>query len=81
VLQKGTSTIVRFAIDKIVKGEAQWAEINRALWPHVIEKERIVRSHKKMRRVGSFLVLTIIIVALALGMVHRHAGIQLSLLS
>jgi hypothetical protein len=64
-----------------VKGEAEWAEINRVLWPRVIEKERIVHSHKKMRRVGSFLVLTIIIAALALGMVHRHAGIQLSLLN
>jgi cellulose synthase (UDP-forming) len=81
MLQKGTRTIVRFAIDKIVKGEAEWVEINRALWPHVIEKERIVRSHRKMRRVGSFLVLTIIIAALALAMVHRHAGIQLSLLN
>jgi cellulose synthase (UDP-forming) len=81
VLQKGTKTIVRLAIDKVVKGEAEWVEINRALWPHVVEKDRIVRVHRKVRRVGSFLILTIIIATLAFVMVHRHAGIQLSLLN
>lgn len=80
-IQKGTKTIIRFTIDKIMKGEAEWAEINRTLWPHVVEKDRIVHVHRKMRRVGSFLVLTIIIVALTFVMVHRHAGIQLSLLN
>ena len=79
-LQKGTKTIIRFTIDKIVKGEAEWAKINRTLWPHV-EKDRIVHMHRKVRRVGSFLVLTIIIAALTFVMVHRHAGIQLSLLN
>ena len=81
VLQKGTKTIVRLAIDKVVKGEAEWVEINRALWPHVVEKDRIVRVHRNVRRVGSFLILTIIIATLAFVMVHRHAGIQLSLLN
>ena len=81
VLQKGTKTIIRFTIDTILKGEAEWVEINHASWPHVIQKDRIVRVHRRARRVGSFLVLTIIIAALAFVMVHRHAGIQLSLLS
>jgi hypothetical protein len=81
VLQKGAKTIIRFTIDKILKGEAEWVQINRASWPHVVEKDRIVRVHRKARRVGSFLVLTIIIAAVAFVIVHRHAGIQLSLLN
>ena len=79
VLEKGTKTLIRFTIDDIVKGQAEWLEINRASWPHVIQKGPIVRSWKG-RRVGSFFVLTIITV-LTLLMVHRHAGIQLSFLN
>jgi cellulose synthase (UDP-forming) len=81
VIQKGAKTIIRFTIEKIVKGEPEWVEINRAFWPHVVEKNRIVRSHTKARRVGSYLVLTIIIAAMAVVMVHRHSGIELSLLN
>jgi cellulose synthase (UDP-forming) len=81
VLQKGTKTVIRFTIYEIIKGKAEWIEINRASWPHIVEKERIVRSARKIRRVGSFFILTIMIVAFALVLVHRHAGIQLSLLN